>query len=131
VRSARILAALLDLAVAAGCADAAALLLTAVVWRFLPGLLGAIPAIWGAAAIAALAAFALRDASGGRARRWLGLEAVGRDGKAPGWRGSLRRNLPLLVPGWNIREVWPVLRDGSGSRPSDRRAGISIRGGDG
>jgi hypothetical protein len=130
VRSARILAALLDLAVAAACADAAALLLTAVVWRFLPGFLGAIPAIWGTAAVGALAAFALRDASGGRARRWLGLEAVARDGGAPGWRGSLRRNLPLLVPGWNIREVWPVLRDGSASRPSDRRAGLWIRGGD-
>ena len=104
MRSARILAALLDLAVAAACADAAALLLTAFVWRFLPGFLGAIPSIWGSGA---------------------------RDGGAPGWRGSLRRNLPLLVPGWNIWEVWPVLRDGSASRPSDRRAGLWIRGGDG
>lgn len=124
---ARILAALLDLAIAAGCADAAGLLVTGVVWRFLPAARGAIPAIWIAAGLAALSAFALRDARGGRARRWLGLEAVREDGRPPGRAASIRRNLALLVPGWNLREAWPVLRDGSAARPSDRRTGVRIR----
>ena len=124
---ARILAALLDLAIAAGCADAAGLLATALVWRFLPGARRAIPAIWIAAALAAVAFFALRDARGGRARRWLGLEAVRPDGRPPGRAASIRRNLALLVPGWNLREAWPVLRDGSAARPADRRTGVRIR----
>lgn len=130
MRSSRILAALLDLAIAAGCADAAALLVTAVLWKSLPGARAAIPYVWGAAAAAALAAFLLRDASGGRARRWLGLEAVGAAGGPPGRRASIRRNLPLLIPGWNVREVWPVLRDGSAPRPADLRTGVRIRRGD-
>lgn len=131
MRSARILAALLDLAIAAGSADAIALAATAIAWRLLPALRPAIPGIWAAAAAAALSVFVLRDARGGRARRWLGLEAVGPEGGPPGWRRSVRRNLPLLVPGWNIREIWPVLRDGAAPRPSDRPAGVRIRSYDG
>jgi len=127
MKSSRLLAALLDLAVAAGCADAAALAVSAILWKFLPAARGAIPAVWALAAAGAIAAFALRDASGGRARRWLGLLAVGADGNPPGRRASVRRNLPLLVPGWNISEVWPVLRNGSATRPADRKTGVRIR----
>lgn len=127
MRSSRLLAALLDLAIAAGCADAAALLVSAILWKFLPSARAAIPFVWGAAAAGALAAFLLRDASGGRARRWLGLEAVGPSGGPPGRRASIRRNLPLLIPGWNLREAWPVLRDGSAPRPSDLATGVRIR----
>jgi hypothetical protein len=126
MKRARLLALLLDVLVAAACADAAALLATAAVWRGLPFAREAIPWIWGAAAAAAIALFLVRDARGGRARRWLGLEAVRRDGRPPGAALSILRNLPLLVPGWNVLEAWPVLRDESAPRRSDRKTGIRI-----
>jgi RDD family len=123
----------LDLLLCAGCADVLALVATALVWRFLSRGQSAITAIWAAAAAAALVAFLLRDARGGRARRWFGLKATRPDGRPPGAAASVRRNLPLLVPGWNLVEAWPVLRDGTAARPADRRTGIRIlqRDGDG
>jgi len=126
VRRLRILAFLLDLLLCSVVADAAALLATAVVWFWIPVWRGALPWVWAAAAAGALAAFLLRDASGGRARRWLALEAVRPDGGPPGAVNSIRRNLPLLVPIWNLFEAWPVLRDGAAVRPADRRTGIRI-----
>ncbi len=126
MRRLRILAFLLDLLLCSVAADAAALLATAVVWFWAPVWRGALAWIWGAAAAGALAAFLVRDASGGRARRWLALEAVRPDGGPPGAVNSIRRNLPLLVPIWNLFEVWPVLRDGAAVRPADRRTGIRI-----
>ena len=121
MRCYRILAFFLDLLVCAGCADVAGLLITVFLWAAAPGGRRAIPAVWAAAGLAAAAAFLLRDARGGRARRWLGLEAVGPDGAIPGRAASVRRNLPLLVPGWNLVEAWPVLRQGDAIRPADRR----------
>jgi hypothetical protein len=126
VRRLRILAFLLDLLLCSVAADAAALLATAVVWFWAPVWRGALVWVWAAAAAGALAAFLLRDASGGRARRWLALEAVRPDGGPPGAVNSIRRNLPLLVPIWNLFEAWPVLRDGAAQRPADRRTGIRI-----
>lgn len=127
VKRARLLACLLDFAISAACADAGALALTALVWWAVPGARPAIPFLWGAAALGALAVFTTRDARGGRARRWLGLEAVGPGGSPPGMKASVRRNLPLLVPGWNVLEAWPVLRDGEAPRRSDRKSGVRIR----
>ncbi|MEP6800466.1 MAG: hypothetical protein ABJC07_00910 [Acidobacteriota bacterium] len=127
MRRDRILAFFLDLLVCAGCADAAGLLLTALLWWAVPGGRAAIPAVWGAAAAAAIAAFLMRDARGGRARRWLGLEAAGPNGRVPGPAASFRRNLPLLIPGWNMVEAWPVLRDGDAVRRADRRTGVRIQ----
>jgi uncharacterized RDD family membrane protein YckC len=127
LKNARILAFLLDLLVCAACADLGALGATAVLWRFAPARGVAIPAIWAAAAFLAVTGFLLRDATGGRARRWIGLEAVRQDGGPPGPLASILRNLPLLVPGWNLIEAWPVLRDGSATRACDRRIGVRIR----
>ena len=122
----RLLAALLDLLVAAAAADAAGLLLTAVVWRYAPGARPALPWAWGLLAASAIAAFLLRDRRGGRARRWLALEARRPDGSEPGWWGSFRRNLPLLVPLWNLYDAWPLTRDGEAARRCDRAPGIRI-----
>ena len=122
----RLLAALLDLLVPAAAADAAGLLLTAAVWRYAPAARPALPWAWGALAAGALAAFLLRDARGGRARRWLALEASRPGGGPPGAWGSLRRNFPLLVPGWNLYDAWPLTRDGGAPRRSDRATGIRI-----
>ena len=122
----RLLAVFLDLLVVAAAADAAGLLLTFVVWRYAPAARPAVPWLWGALAVGATAAFLLRDARGGRARRWLALEARGAGGRLPGAWGSLRRNLPLLVPFWNLWDAWPLTRDGESARRCDRGTGVRI-----
>ena len=126
MRRARLLALFLDVLVCAVPADLAGLLLTGFIWHFLPALRGGIAAIWVLAGASATAAFLLRDARGGRARRWLDLAARRRDGRAPGPLASVRRNLPLLVPIWNLYDAWPMLRKGDGERRTDRRTGIRI-----
>jgi hypothetical protein len=126
VRRARILAFFLDWLVCAGAADLAGLAATWAVWRFLPAFRPAIPWLWAALAAGATGAFLLRDAEGGRARRWLALEALKPDGRPPGAWGSVRRNLPLLLPFWNLLDAWPVFRDGTAPRRCDRSSGTRI-----
>jgi hypothetical protein len=126
MRRARLLALFLDVLVCAVPADLAGLLLTGFIWRFVPSWRGGIPAIWIAAAAAATAAFLLRDARGGRARRWLAMEARRGEAGPPGRLASIRRNLPLLVPFWNLYDAWPLLRRPDGERRTDRRTGIRI-----
>ena len=126
MRRVRLLALFLDTLVCAAPADLAGLLLTETVWRFVPSARGAVPAIWAAVGAAATAAFLLRDARGGRARRWLALEARRADGRPPGVWGSIRRNFPLLVPLWNLYDAWPMLRDPEASRRTDRRTEIRM-----
>jgi len=112
--------------VAAAVADAVGLLLTAVLWSYFPAARSAIPWIWTVCGLGATTAFLLRDRRGGRARRWLALEARRPDGTPPGIRGSIRRNLPLLLPIWNVYDAWPLLSDGAAPRRSDRHTGIRI-----
>ena len=127
MRRTRLLALFLDVLLCAALADAVGLLASALVWRLLPAARTVIPGIWAALAALAAAAFLLRDARGGRARRWLALEARREaDGRPPGAWGSVRRNLPLLVPIWNLVDAWPVLRDGEAPRRCDRSTGIRI-----
>jgi hypothetical protein len=126
VRRARILAFFLDWLVCAAAADLLGLVATWTIWRLLPGWRAAIPWVWAALAAGATAAFLLRDSAGGRARRWLALEAENPDGRPPGAWGSVRRNLPLLVPVWNLVDAWPVLRDGQAPRRCDRATGTRI-----
>jgi RDD family protein len=126
MRRARILAFLLDLLLCAAIGDAIGLALTAALWTWAPAWRGAVPWVWAAVAAGTITAFLLRDASGGRARRWLALEVIGPEGRSPGVRGSIRRNLPLIVPVWNLFEAWPVLRDGLAQRPADRRGGTRV-----
>ncbi|HEX4440711.1 MAG TPA: RDD family protein [Thermoanaerobaculia bacterium] len=122
----RLLAVLLDLLVVAAAADAAGLLLTFILWRYVPAARPAVPWLWYALAAAGTAAFLLRDARGGRARRWLALEARRPDGRPPGPWGSVRRNLPLLLPFWNVWDAWPLTRDGEAARRCDRTTGVRI-----
>jgi hypothetical protein len=126
MRRTRLLALFLDVLACAAVADAAGLAASAFVWRLLPAARSAIPWLWAALAAAATAAFLLRDARGGRARRWLALEALRPDGRPPGAWGSVRRNFPLLLPVWNLFDAWPVLKDGEASRRCDRSTGIRI-----
>lgn len=126
MRRARILSLLLDVLVCAALADVAGLAVTGLVWRYAPAARPAIPWVWVALAAAATGAFLLRDARGGRARRWLALEIRQPDGRPPGALGSLRRNLPLLIPLWNVYDAWPLLADGDAPRRCDRRTGTRI-----
>jgi len=126
MRRARMLAFLLDFAVVAAAADVVGLAATAVIWRYLPALRAAIPWIWAVLAAAVVAAFLLRDARGGRARRWFALEARLPDGRPPGIWGSIRRNIPLLVPFWNVYDAWPILSDSQAPRRCDRGPGTRI-----
>jgi len=126
MRRARFLAFFLDWLLCVGTADIVGLAITWALWKWFPRWLPAMPWIWAGVAAGAICAFLLRDASGGRARRWLALEALDRDGRPPGIWGSIRRNVPLLVPGWNILETWPVFRRGDALRPADRKRGIRI-----
>jgi hypothetical protein len=119
MRRARILALFLDVLVCAAPADLAGLILTWILWRVFPAARNLIPALWIAAGAAATVAFLLRDRRGGRARRWLGIEVRRADGSAPGAWGSIRRNLALLVPLWNLWDAWPILRNGEAPRRSD------------
>ena len=126
MRRARILAVLLDALICVALADAAALALTAALWLWLPAGRWLTSWVWGAAGAGAIAGFLLRDVHGGRARRWLALEAIDRDGRPPGLAGSIRRNLPLVVPIWNVWDAWPLLSDGAAQRRVDRRRGIRV-----
>lgn len=125
-RRARALALCLDLLIPAAIADGLGLLATAAVWNLGAGGLAHAAWIWGPLAAGALVAFLLRDARGGRARRWLALEVRDARGNPPGLGGSIRRNLPLLVPVWNLFDAWPVLRNGRASRRSDRSRGFEV-----
>ena len=128
MRRMRLLALFLDVLLCALAADAAGLALTFLVWNYLPPerAIPAIPAVWLVCGFAAVVAFLLRDRRGGRARRWLALEARRPDGRPPGFWGSVRRNLPLLVPLWNLFDAWPLYADGEAPRRCDRHTGIRI-----
>lgn len=126
MRRIRLLALFLDVLLCACLADVAGLTSTALVWRLLPRARFGIPWIWAFLAAAAILAFLLRDARGGRARKFLALEARGLDGRLPGIRGSIRRNLPLIIPLWNIFDAWPLVKDGDAPRRCDRATGMRI-----
>jgi hypothetical protein len=126
MRRTRLLAFFLDVFLCAAAVDAVGLAASFLVWRYVPGIRDAIPWIWAFLALAGAVAFLLRDARGGRARRWLALEARRPDGRPPGIWGSIRRNLPLLVPFVNLWDAWPLRTDGEAPRRVDRRSGIRI-----
>lgn len=67
-----------------------------------------------------------RDMRGGLSRKWLGLEITDREGGPPGVFRSILRNLPLLVPGWNLWEAWRVARDGGRPRGLDSALGLRL-----
>lgn len=72
-------------------------------------------------------AFLIRDKGGASpGKRLLGLRVVTRDRRPPGLRASVLRNLPLLVPLWNLAEAWAVLRHPDMLRNGDRIAGTRL-----
>jgi uncharacterized RDD family membrane protein YckC len=71
--------------------------------------------------------FLLRD-SGGRSpgKRLFGLRLVREGGRPVGVLASVARNIPMLVPGWNLVELLAVVRRSDGRRGGDRLAGTTL-----
>jgi uncharacterized RDD family membrane protein YckC len=80
-----------------------------------------------AAQVLAAVLFLLRDAGGGSpGKKLFGLRLVQPGGLSAGAAASLVRNLPLLLPGWNLIEIAAVVRRRDGRRPGDRLARTTL-----
>jgi uncharacterized RDD family membrane protein YckC len=80
-----------------------------------------------AAQVLSVVLFLVRDAAGGSpGKKLFGLRLI-RPGGAPSGPGaSLVRNLPLLVPGWNLIEIALVIRRRDGRRMGDKLARTTL-----
>jgi uncharacterized RDD family membrane protein YckC len=71
--------------------------------------------------------FLLRDTGGGSpGKKLFGLRLVRDGGRPVGVLASVTRNLPMLVPGWNLIELAAVIRRRDGRRGGDRLAGTTL-----
>lgn len=71
--------------------------------------------------------FLLRDTGGGSpGKRLFGLRLVREGGRPVGVIASVERNVPMLVPGWNLIELLEVIRRRDGRRGGDRLAGTTL-----
>lgn len=82
--------------------------------------------VWWAALAVLMIAMLLRDGFRGRSvgKHLLGLRLITPRGEGCGYGRSLVRNLPLVVPGWNLLEVIMVLA--GKRRTGDRLARTSV-----
>ena len=82
---------------------------------------------FGAAQAIFVLLFLLRD-TGGKSpgKRLFGLALHREDGGRVTAMDSLVRNLPMLVPGWNLIELLVVIRRPDGRRQGDRLAGTTL-----
>jgi uncharacterized RDD family membrane protein YckC len=80
-----------------------------------------------AAQVLAVLLFLGRDAAGGSpGKKLFGLRLIRSGGARPGLGASLLRNLPLLVPGWNLLEIRAVILRRDGRRPGDKLAKTTL-----
>ncbi len=71
--------------------------------------------------------FLFRDGAGGSpGKKLFGLRLVRKGGLPAGPAASFERNLPLLVPVWNLIEIALVIRRRDGRRPGDKLAGTTL-----
>ena len=82
--------------------------------------------VWVAAVFILMMVMLFRDGYRGRSlgKQLLGLRLVTPKGERCGWGRSVVRNLPLLIPGWNLVEV--ILVVGGKPRTGDRIAKTSV-----
>lgn len=82
--------------------------------------------VWWAALLILVLAILLRDGFRGRSigKQLLGLRLVSPRGEACSYGRSLVRNLPLVIPGWNLIEVLLVVL--GKARTGDRIARTSV-----
>jgi len=75
------------------------------------GSVRAISIVWGVAICILMAGMIVRDGFRGRSigKQLLGLRLLTPRGEGCGWGRSIVRNLPLLIPVWNLVEVGMVL----------------------
>ncbi|HEX8172126.1 MAG TPA: RDD family protein [Thermoanaerobaculia bacterium] len=85
-----------------------------------------IQVVWWAALGVLVFAMLFRDGYRGRSigKQLLGLRLITPRGDGCGWGRSLVRNLPLVVPGWNLIEV--VLVIAGRARTGDRLARTAV-----
>lgn len=88
----------------------------------------AIPMIWWTTMLIVFVAMLFRDGYRGRSpgKRLLGLRVQTRNGKPCSYFCSLKRNLTLLIPLWNVLEIYLVLFGREGRRTGDRFAGTVV-----
>jgi len=120
----RWLCAALDATLIALVVDLPAGLLLGALFLFVPGAPLLAPAA--SACGLFLIGFLSRDCRGGLSRKWLGFQIEDARGRPPGLKRSILRNLPLVVPVWNLFEGIHLLREPSAPRPIDRRLGLRI-----
>lgn len=79
---------------------------------------------WASCWVLLAAAMLLRDVvpGGSPGRRVIGLRVVGPEGQTPTVGQSIRRNLPILIPGWNLLELRSLWTYPEKARSGDRWA---------
>ncbi|MEO6259701.1 MAG: RDD family protein [Thermoanaerobaculia bacterium] len=90
------------------------------------GAIKAIQIVWLVALVIVMTGMLIRDGHKGRSlgKRILGLRLVTPVGEGCGYGRSIVRNLPLLVPGWNLIELIMVVA--GKARTGDRIARTSV-----
>ncbi len=90
------------------------------------GSVKAIQIVWWVAVGVLVIAMLLRDGYRGSSpgKRLLGLRIVTRSGKRCGYVRSVVRNLPLIIPAWNLIEIFLVVA--GKPRTGDRIAGTTV-----
>lgn len=88
----------------------------------------AITLVWWAALLVLILGILLRDGlpRGSWGKRLFGLKIETRSGQRCSYLRSVVRNLPVLVPVWNLIEVYLVIFSRSGLRTGDRIAGTRV-----
>lgn len=97
-----------------------------IVWLFAAG--RAINLLWWSALLILIIAFLTRDGwkSGSPGKRLFGLRIATASGRRCGVLRSFTRNIPLLVPVWNLLELWMVFAAAQGRRSGDRLARTTV-----
>lgn len=90
------------------------------------GAMQAIAVVWVAALVLLFVGLLIRDGYRGRSlgKQMLGLRLLTPRGEGCGWGRSVVRNLPLIIPVWNLVEAGLVLA--GRSRTGDRIAHTSV-----
>ena len=91
------------------------------------GSVKAISIVWAVAVGILMLGLLIRDGFRGRSlgKQLLGLRLLTPRGEGCGWGRSLVRNLPLIIPGWNLIEV--VMVFAGKARTGDRIAHTNVR----
>lgn len=84
--------------------------------------------VWYIALVILILGILLRDGRQGRSlgKRILGLQLTTPDGRPCSYARSLARNLPLIIPLWNLVELYLVIFSARSLRTGDRMAHTSV-----